>query len=74
VSGRGNLGETPVGGRRTYSINLPKGSYTLTLKGILTTAGACTYGILVVVNGIQGQPITGAIDMGQVFSYNFNVN
>jgi hypothetical protein len=73
VSGRGNLGETPAGGRRTYSLNLPAGNYSLALKGILTTAGGCTYGILLVINGVQGQPIVGTINMGQDFPYNFSV-
>jgi hypothetical protein len=45
VTGYGNLGSTPAGGRRTYSINLPPGTYTATLTCILAPDNAGTYTI-----------------------------
>ncbi|MBI5647178.1 MAG: hypothetical protein HY962_09635 [Ignavibacteriae bacterium] len=45
VTGYGNLGSTPAGGQRIYSINLPPGSYTATLTCILAPDNAGTYTI-----------------------------
>lgn len=45
VTGYGNLGSTPAGGQRIYTVNLPPGTYTATLTCILAPDNAGTYTI-----------------------------
>ncbi len=49
ITGKGSLGETPVGGRRNFDISLAPGNYTLTIRGVYTDPNAlyCTFGVQV---------------------------
>jgi len=49
ITGKGILGETPVGGRRNFDISLNPGFYTIYVKGVYTNPNSppCTYGIQV---------------------------
>ena len=49
ITGKGSLGETPVGGRRNFDISLAPGTYTLTIRGVYTDPNAlyCTFGVQV---------------------------
>ncbi len=49
ISGRGNLGTTPPGGRRNFDISLSPGTYTVNIKGVYTDPNSppCTFGIQV---------------------------
>lgn len=49
VTGLGELGNTPPGGRRNFDITLAPGTYTLTVTGIYTDPNSppCTFGIQV---------------------------
>jgi hypothetical protein len=45
VTGYGNLGSTPAGGQRVYTLSLPPGNFTATVTCILAPDNAGTYSI-----------------------------
>ncbi|NOY05815.1 MAG: hypothetical protein GXO82_04155 [Chlorobi bacterium] len=73
VTGYGNLGSTPAGGQRVYTINLPPGHYTATLTCILAPDDAGTYSIIFSgsASGNGGSGVFGGV--GESASYQFVV-
>lgn len=64
VTGRGNLGNTPAGGRRPYPLSLPPGSYVATVTVILAPDNEGTFTITIsegskVIAGTRGGPAQG---------------
>ncbi|MFA6233176.1 MAG: hypothetical protein WC824_03165 [Bacteroidota bacterium] len=66
VSSQGTLGNTPAGGARTYSLNLPPGSYVATVTVIVAPDNEGTFTIVVregetMLASSSGSPGQGAI-------------
>lgn len=72
VTGYGNLGSTPAGGQRVYSLNLPPGSYTATLTCILAPDDAGTYSIAFSGSAL-GTGDSGTMSSGGSASFQFTV-
>jgi len=72
VTGYGNLGSTPAGGQRIYTVDLPPGYYTATLTCILAPDDAGTYSISFSGSG-SGAGGSGDLLSGGTVTYEFTV-
>ena len=72
VTGYGSLGSTPAGGERSYTLDLPPGSYTATLTCLLAPDDAGTYSISF-GGSAMGTGGTGELTAGGSASFEFTV-
>lgn len=72
LSGKGDLGTTPPGGRRNFDISVSSGAYTLTITGIYTDPNTppCTYGIQVYDKDNLILQEVNIMDINQQIQYN----
>lgn len=68
ISKYGNLGTTPVGGARTYGLNIPPGSYVATITVVIAPDNVGTFTLSIFENGtkigtLSGGPVVGGTAM-----------
>ena len=73
VDGR-NEGDTPEGGRRTYSLNLTPGMHQAVVRGKKTDEGPCTYAIIIMEGMNELVKIDGNLNINQEVTYSFTVS
>ena len=73
ISGYGNLGTTPVGGLRSYGLDLSPGTYTATITVILAPDNIGTYTLVILENGEEIASASGSPGEGAVASVPFTV-
>ncbi len=73
VQGLGSLGATPVGGLRTYGVDLPPGTHTATITVLLAPDNIGTFTATAVQNGVEIGGTSGEPPQGSSVSFTFTV-
>ena len=73
IDGR-NEGDTPAGGNRIYSLNLPPGMHQVVIRGKITVTGQCTFGIVIMEGMNELLNDTGFLDVNQEITYSISVS
>lgn len=73
VDGRSE-GDTPTGGRRTYTLNLPPGPHQVLIRGKKSEVGPCTYGIIIREGMNELLRIADAVEINAEVTYSFSVS
>jgi hypothetical protein len=65
ISKFGNLGTTPVGGQRSYGLNIPPGSYVATVTVVLAPDNVGTFTLSIFENGTKIASLSGGPSVGR---------